>query len=482
MKKIFVMLLIALAAVATASAQYKGTYVKNTHIPINVIRDFDQIIKDNGDKENQIYRLSRNPNTDILESKVQVVNFTCGVGSHCHETIASSFMQDEPMSYQISHITPGNSATFSIKVIEENGKVSKDQRIRTETNQEMWYMATKNPQNPQLRDVYAIVWQKVPEKSQCKGTIFMISSLRPDIYQQNLENSSKTFKIEGRIDGEIKDSLYNVYIADSYEELNSLADDDYVACVPVINKRFEYSVELDKPKAGRIRCIFPDGSLCSAWINLDMVPGETYRITVHNGYYDEDRDYEQRVGRWSGKSLVAGHDNDDSSSPVVLDEKGNVVEFSPAVQTSNPLANLTEEQKAAIDAKGEAIDARMQLVKKIYKDAITKQVNSTNTVYQNGKRKEVSDMDTFFEQIMKQNEQIDKQFGDLLNTANSYGIEKQHIAKLIGRGMLEFLSEQNKAFIDLYGHFGSLSKVGTKCQKQVDKLTEKYLNEMSKLM
>ena len=149
---------------------------------------------------------------------------------------------------------------------------------------------------------------------------------------------------------------------------------------------------------------------------------------------------------------------------------------------SNAEDNLTEEQKAAIDAKGEAIEARMQLVKKIYKDAITKQVNSTNTFYQNGKRKEVSDMDTFFEQIMKQNEQIDKQFGDLLNTANSYGIEKQHIAKLIGRGMLEFLSEQNKVFIDLYGHFGSLSKVGTKCQKQVDKLTEKYLNEMSKVM
>ena len=479
------MLLIALAAVTTASAQYKGTYVKNTHIPINVIRDFDQIIKDYGDKENQIYRLSRNPNTDILESKVQIVNFTCGSGSPCLEKIANSFMEDEPMSYQISHITPGNAATFSIKVIEENGKVSKDQLIRTKTSQEMWYMATKDPQNPQLRDVYAIVWQKVPENaSYCKGTIFMISSLRPDIYQQNLENSSKTFKIEGRIDGEIKDSLYNVYIADSYEELNSLADDDYVACVPVINKRFEYSVELDKPKAGRIRCIFPDGSLCSAWINLDMVPGETYRITVHNGYYDEDRDYEQRVGRRSGKSLVAGHDNDDSSSPVVLDEKGNVVEFSPAVQTPHPFANLnlTEDELAMVQTKAQAIEERIKLVMDIWKNGITKVLNSTSAVYQSGKRKEVSDMDTFFEQIIKHNEQIDKQFGDLLNTANSYGIEKQHIAKLIGRGMLEFLSEQNKAFIDLYGHFGSLSKVGTKCQKQVDKLTEKYLNEMSKVM
>ena len=478
------MLLIALAAVSTASAQYKGTYVKNTHIPINVIRDFDQIIKDYGDKENQIYRLSRNPNTDILESKVQIVNFTCGSGSPCLEKIANSFMEDEPMSYQISHITPGNAATFSIKVIEENGKVSKDQLIRTKTSQEMWYMATKDPQNPQLRDVYAIVWQKVPENaSYCKGTIFMISSLRPDIYQQNLENSSKTFKIEGRIDGEIKDSLYNVYIADSYEELNSLADDDYVACVPVVNKRFEYSVELDKPKAGRIRCIFPDGSLCSAWINLDMVPGETYRITVHNGYFDEDRDYEKRVGRYSGKSLIAGYDNDDNSSPVVLDEKGNVVEYSPAEQTSRPFANLTEDELATVQAKAQAIEERIKLVMNLWENGITKVLNSTSTVYQSGKRKEVSDMDTFFEQIIKHNEQIDKQFEDLLKTLNDYKVEKIHIVELIKEGILnEFLSKQNKALIGIYAHLGSLSKVGTKCQKQVNKLTEKYLNEMSKLM
>lgn len=476
MKKIFIMLFVALAAVTTASAQKPKA---NANVPTNVISRFDYIVNMYGQTDKQRYSVIKNPNTNQIESSEKITHFVGGDDADA-DFIRMAFTADEPLCYQILHLVPGDRDFFSIKVV-NNEPGQKTLNLRTNMNQEMWYMAVKNPENPQLRDVYAITWEK-NKNGELEGDVYMVTSLRPDIYQQNLEQSSKTFKIEGRIDGEIKDSLYNVYIADSYEELNALGDDDYVACVPVVNKRFEYSVELDKPKAGRIRCIFPDGSLCSAWINLDMVPGETYRITVHNGYFDEDRDYERRVGRYSGKSLIAGHDNDDNSSPVVLDEKGNVVEYSPAVQTSNPLANLTEEQKAAIDAKGEAIDARMQLVKKIYKDAITKQVNSTNAVYQNGKRKEVSDMDTFFEQIMKQNEQIDKQFGDLLNTANSYGMEKQHIAKLIGRGMLEFLSEQNKAFIDLYGHFGSLSKVGTKCQKQVDKLTEKYLNEMSKVM
>lgn len=471
------MLFIALAAVSTASAQTRSkTQISK---PVNVIKQLNFTIGTYGHKDKQSYSVNRNPNTNIIESSEKIVHFSFKKSSVNLQLnlIRDAFMQDEPVCYQFKHIAPGSKEFFSL-----SGMQSNVPPIRTKSEQEMWLMCCKNSENPQLRDAYAITWIEPSGEGMVEGDIYMITSLRPDIYQQNLEKSSKTFKIEGRIDGEIKDSLYNVYIADSYEELNALADDDYVACVPVINKRFEYSVELDKPKAGRIRCIFPDGSLCSAWINLDMVPGETYRITVHNGYFDEDRDYEKRVGRYSGKSLIAGHDNDDASSPAVYEVAVNVDEYSPAEQTPPPLAHLTEEQKAAIDAKGEAIDARMQLVKKIYKDAITKQVNSTNAVYQNGKRKEVSDMDTFFEQIMKQNEQIDKQFGDLLNTANSYGIEKQHIAKLIGRGMLEFLSEQNKAFIDLYGHFGSLSKVGTKCQKQVDKLTEKYLNEMSKVM
>ena len=82
-----------------------------------------------------------------------------------------------------------------------------------------------------------------------------------------------------------------------------------MACVPVVNKRFEWQTELDHPCVGRLRCIFPDGSLCSAWIDLDFVPGETYHITVHNGYYDDDVAYEQRVGRLSGKSLITPLEN-----------------------------------------------------------------------------------------------------------------------------------------------------------------------------
>ena len=160
-----------------------------------------------------------------------------------------------------------------------------------------------------------------------EGTIYMITSLRPDVYEKAVGTSKKTFKIEGRVDEQIKDSLYNIYIADTRDALYALSDDDYVACVPVVNKRFEFQTELDHPCVGRLRCIFPDGELCSAWIDLDFVPGETYRITVHNGYYDEDRDYERRVGRQSGRSLLV------SNSPTMFEADTVAIDTIPGQDT-----------------------------------------------------------------------------------------------------------------------------------------------------
>ena len=112
------------------------------------------------------------------------------------------------------------------------------------------------------------------------------------------------FRIDGRVGDDLKDSLYVFYVADNAEELNAIADDAFVSTMPVVNKRFTVDIALDKPKVGRIRTVMPDGSLCKLWTNIDIVPGETYRITTHNGWYEEDRDYENRVGRYSGKSLL----------------------------------------------------------------------------------------------------------------------------------------------------------------------------------
>ena len=51
-------------------------------------------------------------------------------------------------------------------------------------------MCVKNTENPQLRDAYAIVWEKA-EDLKVKGTVFMITSIRPDIYTQNYEGNTE---------------------------------------------------------------------------------------------------------------------------------------------------------------------------------------------------------------------------------------------------------------------------------------------------
>lgn len=48
---------------------------------------------------------------------------------------------------------------------------------------------------------------------------------------------------------------------------------------------FTYRAKLDRPTKGRIRATFEDGSICSAWIDEEFVPGEVLHILVMNGHY-----------------------------------------------------------------------------------------------------------------------------------------------------------------------------------------------------
>ncbi len=104
------------------------------------------------------------------------------------------------------------------------------------------------------------------------------------------------FTIEGVVAPEITDSCYNIYLADDYLHING---DTPVVTVPVVNKRFRYSISLDRLSAGRVRCIFPGGKLCPAWIDLFFVPGETVTLHVMNGtyYLENSASYSQNVAR-----------------------------------------------------------------------------------------------------------------------------------------------------------------------------------------
>ena len=470
MKRFFIMLLIACSTITTVNAQSKATAKASQNKPTNVIKSLEFIAHLYGKKEGQTYAVTKNPNTNIIESRERVVNFTCKKSEPYLTMISDDFMKDEPISYQILHIMPGNPEKFALIVVTNEG--SKNIFIRTKEHQEMWLMCTKNPENPQLRDAYAIVWEDEEDfgleegKNEVKGTIYMNTSLRPDLYTKNLETSKNTFRIDGRVGYDLTDSLYVVYMADTSEELDKQADDAFIAYMPVKNKRFSFSVEIDKPKVGRIRTVMPDGSLCHLWTNLDFVPGETYQITTHNGYYDEDRDYERRVGRYSGKSLlnnqqVRGIDDvsiDTVATEVVFPEPSPIL-------------------KMRMEMKYKALETKMEAVKTLYRSLDPK--NNVSWV-----RKGL-----IFDRISKQNKEVDADFRDLQDLFKDYFKEFDNLvgkrAEILGKGyaeLLEFYTEQNKGLTEMMSSGIQLPKSAQKTQKALNKYIEKYMTEMTKLI
>lgn len=496
MKRLFILLLIACSTIATIHAQQRAKGQQTT--PIHVKTLFNDIIKTWGSPSDEVFSINKNPNTNLIESSVRITYFVANNSEWTDENdkslnlkdISEAFKKDEPTSYQLLHLSPGTNESFSLRAVDGNGK-DKSYLVRGMNKEEMWLLCTKNAENPQLRDAYAIKWTLSDDKRKILGAIYQITSLRPDIYEKELASSKKTFKIVGRVDENIKDSLYNIYIAETADELAAIGDDDYVACVPVINKRFEWQTELEKPMAGRLRCIFPDGSLCSAWINLDFVPGETYNITVHNGYYDGDQDYERRVGRYSGRSLLnerqkRGNDDvavvDDEwggDTVVVDDELGDGWEEVDTIPTDGRVISLkdeikpTPEQEMRIEAQSTALKGNMDAIKATY--------SSLEPFVKMGS---LTGSDNYFKQIIKLNKELDVKFQDYIKYLK--GIFDDALPPIwkkgLYEGILKFYSEQSQAYGELYKNVGVLPKPAKDAQRQVNQLMEKYMKEMGQAL
>ena len=476
MKKLLTLLLIV-SSVITINAQRTKSQAQIT--PTHVKALFSDIIKNWGSPSDEVFSVNRNPNTNLIESSVRITYFvadnaqfaTAGKKSLNLNDIREAFRTDEPISYQLLNLSPGSNESFSLKAVDGNGK-NKSYLVRGLNKEEMWLLCTKNAENPELRDAYAIKWTLSDDKRKILGGIYQITSLRPDIYEKNLESSKKMFKIEGRVDANIKDSLYNIYIANSAEELENIGDDDYVACVPVINKRFEWQTELEHPVAGRLRCIFPDGSLCSAWINLDFVPGETYRITVHNGYYDEDQDYERRVGRRSGKSLLNRRQSLGIDDVKVEDPGGIDTVVIDTVLLPTNVHHASEDFKPTPEMKAQVMKIMMTL---------NPLIEATQSTYESlepfKEMRSLAGSEMYFIQITKLNKEVDGKFQELIKYLNGVGVPAKDKAELYGQ-MLEFYANQNKEYTKLYKKVGVLPKFTQQAQNYVNRLMEKYMKDI----
>ena len=478
MKRIFIMLLIACSAITTISAD--PTAATPQKKPEAVIAMLNDIIKRFGQASDQVYSVSRNPNTNQIEYSIKITKFVANVKraplTLNLASISSPFTKDEPLSYQTLHLTPGSTEMFALGVFVEQGE-DKQYTLRDNPNQEMWLMCCKNPENPQLRDAYAIAWELNADQSQAIGTVYMITSLRPDVYMKNmssaglLSDNQNTFTIDGRVGYDLTDSLYVVYMADTAEELDKVADNDYVATMPVVNKRFSFSVQLDKPKVGRIRTVMPDGSLCELWTNLDFVPGRTYRITTHNGYYDEDRDYELSVGRYSGKSLLTDLQRRgiDDQTVVVVDKVPDEFRVVDPHSLETWLNSLSPSNKNRFMMMAEMIKMKIERIKETYK-VIGMTLNDNRDMYK---------IQTAFGDILKQNKELDKNYQDFIKEAKKTGLLSCEMPELY-KEILKFYTEQNQGLNELYKDSITNGKPILKLRSYLAKQTEKYLKDMEK--
>ena len=475
MKRLIIMLLIACSAITTASADPTATPQKKAK---SVIESLEGIIAFYAEEGSQTLSVIKNPETGLVEASERIAPFTCQKEDLW--TIPIGFSDDEPLSYQYMHLLPGNTELFNLKVVTNNGQKSKDVRIRTNSKQEMWFMCCKNPDNPQLRDAYAIVWEETKDKN-VAGTVYMITSLRPDLYTKNQETAKNTFRIDGRVGYDLTDSLYVVYMADTAEELDKQADDAFIAYMPVKNKRFSFSVEIDKPKVGRIRTVMPDGSLCHLWTNLDFVPGETYQITTHNGYYDEDRDYERRVGRYSGKSLLNKRQIRGIDDVSVVDDADMIIDNVSVVDDADVMIAdtvaaedvytylgriLPPEEAAKISARVKAIEADVQMIDETF-DAIN---NMRNTSY--------LQLEPHFKQILTLSKSIDTHFRELAKVTKDNCLSPNEQVEMY-KFIIDMYRYQNKKLNEV--RTIRFTKSAQKLQKYITSQIEKYLDEMSKL-
>ena len=486
MKRLFILLLIACSTIATIHAQQRAKGQQTT--PIHVKTLFNDIIKTWGSPSDEVFSINKNPNTNLIESSVRITYFVANNSEWTDENgkslnlkdISEAFKKDEPTSYQLLHLSPGTNESFSLRAVDGNGK-DKSYLVRGMNKEEMWLLCTKNAENPQLRDAYAIKWTLSDDKRKILGGIYQITSLRPDVYMKNMSSAGlmsenqNTFTIDGRVGYDLTDSLYVVYMADTAEELDKVGDNDYVATMPVVNKRFSFSVQLDKPKVGRIRTVMPDGSLCELWTNLDFVPGETYRITTHNGYYDEDRDYEQRVGRYSGKSLL----NDlqrrgiDDQTFTVVDEVPE--EFRTAENNVNQggISTLSVSQNAVLFAKAELVKLHIDKVKNSYQmmgAAMKDNFRSRERVQ------------LIFKQILQQNKELDKQYQEIIKYIRYTGAFSSREWSDMYKEILKFYTEQNQGLSEAYKDSITNGRPILKLRDYLNKQTEKYMKEMSKVM
>ena len=329
-------LIIGLLMLGTAVLSANGASEAPVRQPKSLESALERLSKKCGDMFAASQHTRINPDTGVLEEKTDIIPVKCGENEDALLHVIRCFEDDKECGYQYVHIQPGEMQNF--KITTGSGSITP----RTDNSQEMWILNVKNQENPRLRDNYTLVLDS--GNAMREGKIYRVTSIRPDLIKDDMsvimgrmtvpEVLDKRFVLEGTVDEAIADSCYNIYIADKQDKIS---DDHLVACVPVINKKFRFETDIDRIKSGRIRALFPGDKLCSAWIDFNLVPGLTLKMTVHNGWYNIENNFEYnaKIFEQSLKSDLSGYAaglqglnfNDIDGADNVLGQKESELRF-----------------------------------------------------------------------------------------------------------------------------------------------------------
>ena len=181
-------------------------------------------------------------------------------------------------------------------------------------------------------------------------------------------------------------------------------------------------------------------------------------------------DYERRVGRFSGKSLIR-------SSATVDEPRESVRTIAdPIEQVQQMQAERTKEsiQMAAevqLKFKANKIEADMKVLNILYEQLDP------------AKRIEFP-MDLTFDQILNKNKTIESDFADMIKIVGKDVVsdkDKKEFKTQIYKKALELVIEQNKMLSDASRVVG-FPKSGRKLQTYLEKLSNKYMDAITKLL
>lgn len=144
-----------------------------------------------------------------------------------------------------------------------------------------------------------------------------------------------SFTIDGTVAEEIKDSAYLVYISDANYNFSQIPDDT----IYVKDKKFSFTSDIDEPRLLNLHAIFEGGELAPAYVDMILVPNETAKLKVCNGFYELDGS--KFYNEWNNfKQMLA--DQRDLINPLI--EKLNKADQEKDTATFN---TLYEEYKQA---------------------------------------------------------------------------------------------------------------------------------------